>query len=194
MRGNPVLALRPSALPRPYGRDAGAGTGFVQQIKRLVRQVALRQPADGKAHGSFQCILGDEHAVMGFIALFDVPQDLQRLPRRELWHPYWLEAALQGSILRDVLPVLLGRGRADDPQVAPRQGRLEDVARVQRAAFDGPRPQDGVDLVNEQDDFGVVTLGAQRSSGDPVQLGQRDEQVRRAQGGGALVLGLGQSE
>ena len=40
--------------------------------------------------------------------------------------------------------------------------------------------------------LGVVAPGAQCSGGGPVQFGQRDEQARRAQDGGALVLGLGQ--
>ena len=89
---------------------------------------------------------------VGCSAEVPVQQRADQVYRVRLPHPHWLEAALQGRILRDVLAVLVGRGGPDDPQVTPRQRGLEDVARVERPALDRPCPQDGVDLVNEQDD------------------------------------------
>ena len=54
------------------------------------------------------------------------------------------------SILLDVLAVLVGRGGADDLDLAARQGRLEDGGRVD-GALRRARTDDGVDLVDEQD-------------------------------------------
>ena len=63
-----------------------------------------------------------------------------------------LEAALQRGVLLDVLAVLVERGRADAVQLAARQHRLEHVRGVHRA-FGRARADDGVQLVDEQDDL-----------------------------------------
>ena len=72
-----------------------------------------------------------------------------------------LEAALQGGVLLDPLAVLVERGRADHPQLAAGQHRLEHVAGVHRGVAAGARPDDGVQLVDEGDDLalGVLDLG-----------------------------------
>ena len=67
-----------------------------------------------------------------------------------------LEAALEGGVLLDVLPVLGQGGRPDALKLAPRQGRLENVGRVD-GALRSPRADEGVQLVDEED--GVVALG-----------------------------------
>ena len=63
----------------------------------------------------------------------------------------WLEAALQCSVLLEVLAVLVERGGTDGLQFATGQHRLED-----RRCVDGPFSRTGtdkrVDLIDEQDD------------------------------------------
>ena len=63
-----------------------------------------------------------------------------------------LEAPLERGILLDVLAVLVERRRADGVQLAARQHRLEHVGRVHRA-FRGAGADDGVELVDEEDDL-----------------------------------------
>ena len=69
-----------------------------------------------------------------------------------LVHQHRLEAALQRRVLLDVLAVLVQRGRADGVQLAARQHRLEHVAGV-HGALGRARADDGVQLVDEQDDL-----------------------------------------
>ena len=66
-----------------------------------------------------------------------------------------LEPALERRVLLDPLPILIERGRADHPQLAPGQHRLEHVARVHRA-FGGTGADDGVQFVDERDDLAVA--------------------------------------
>ena len=63
-----------------------------------------------------------------------------------------LEAPLQRGVLLDVLAVLVERGGADAVQLAARQHRLEHVRGVHRA-LGRARADDGVQLVDEQDDL-----------------------------------------
>ena len=63
-----------------------------------------------------------------------------------------LEAALEGGVLLDVLAVLVERGGADAVQLAAGQHGLEHVGGVHRA-FGGAGADDGVELVDEEDDL-----------------------------------------
>ena len=65
-----------------------------------------------------------------------------------------LEPALERRVLLDVLAILVERRRADGVQLAARQHRLEHVRRVHRP-FGGARADDGVELVDEEDDLPV---------------------------------------
>ena len=67
-----------------------------------------------------------------------------------------LEAALERGVLLEVLAVLVERRRADGLQLAAGQHRLEDAGGVDRA-LGGTGTDEGVDLVDEQDD---VAAGA----------------------------------
>ncbi len=60
-----------------------------------------------------------------------------------------LEAAPQRPVALQVTQFARG-GRADDAQLAARQGGLEEVRGVHRAALHGARADDGVQLVHEQ--------------------------------------------
>ena len=89
------------------------------------------------------------------VRLVLVPQALagsgQPPPRRGFAHHDRLEPALQGRVLFNVLAVFVDGGGADDLQLAPGQGGLEDVGRVHRA-LGRAGADDGVHLVDEQDD------------------------------------------
>jgi hypothetical protein len=62
-----------------------------------------------------------------------------------------LETALEGGVLFHVLAVLVQGGGADGLQLAAGQHRLEDRGGVDRA-FGGTGTDQGVQLVDEQDD------------------------------------------
>ena len=66
-----------------------------------------------------------------------------------------LEPPLERPVLLDVLPVLRGRGRADAADLAPRQGRLQDVGGVERP-FRRAGAHQRVQLVDEHDDVLVL--------------------------------------
>ena len=72
-------------------------------------------------------------------------------------HQHLLEAALQRGVLLDVLAVLVQGGGADAAQLAAGQHRLEQVAGV-HGALGRAGADDGVDLVDEQDDAALGAL------------------------------------
>jgi hypothetical protein len=74
-----------------------------------------------------------------------------------LVHHDWLETPFEGGVLLDVSPVLVERRRADAVQFAPRQQRLEHVARV-HGAFRSAGADDVVQLVDEQQDAALGGL------------------------------------
>ncbi|GMA18154.1 hypothetical protein GCM10025862_01750 [Arsenicicoccus piscis] len=90
------------------------------------------------------------------VAVAQALQDLDGVRQRRLGDLDGLEAPLQGGVLLDVLAVLVERGRADRLQLAAGQHRLED-ARCVDGALGSTGTDEGVDLVDEQDD---VAAGA----------------------------------
>ena len=88
---------------------------------------------------------------MDLVALLQPTQDRDRVCHRGLAHHHRLEAPLQRRVLLDVLAVLVERGGAHAAQFAAREHRLEEVGRI-HGAFTGSGADDGVKLVEEQDD------------------------------------------
>src|SRR3546814_20152219 len=86
-------------------------------------------------------------------------QDLHRLAHGRLDDVDLLEAPRQRVVLLEDPTVLLERGRADAAQVARRQRRLDHVAGVHRAARRRAGADDGVELVEEQQDRKSVGWG-----------------------------------
>src|SRR3546814_10766824 len=66
-------------------------------------------------------------------------------------HVDLLEPAQQRAVLFEVIAELLVRRRADAADHAAREGRLEQVRRIHRAAARRARTDDRVDFVDEQD-------------------------------------------
>ena len=75
-----------------------------------------------------------------------------------LAHDNGLEAALESSVLLDVLAVFVERRGADGMKLASRKSRLEHVACIDGAIARRTCTHDGVQLVNEQDDATVGIL------------------------------------
>jgi len=95
--------------------------------------------------------------VEDLVALLEAAQDGDRVLDGGLVDHDRLEAALQGGVLFDVLGVFVqGRG-ADAVQLAARQHGLEQVAGI-HAALGLARADDGVQLVDEEDDLAVGLL------------------------------------
>ena len=67
-----------------------------------------------------------------------------------------------------MLAVLVQRGRADHPQLAAGQHRLEHVAGVHRALAGRAGADDGVQLVDERDDLAVGVLDLLEDGLEPL--------------------------
>ena len=133
----------------------GAGAGLVDQVDRLVGQEAVGDVAarliDRRLDG-FARVLD---VMERFVAILDPHQDLDRLALGRRIDLDRLEAALERTVLLDVLAVLGRRRRANAADLAARQRRLQDVGRVERA-LGRPRAHQRVQLVDEHDDVRVV--------------------------------------
>ena len=99
--------------------------------------------------------IGDVDAVMDLVALLQAAQNGDRVLDRGLVHQHLLETSLERRVLLDVLAVLVqGRG-ADAVQFTAGQRRLEHIAGV-HGALGLARADDGVQLVDEQDDLPLL--------------------------------------
>ena len=127
---------------------------LVDQVDRLVGQEAIGDVAVRQHGRGDQRRVLELHAVMDLVALAQAAQDADRVFDRRLADHHRLEAPLERGILLDVLAVLVERRRADRVQLAARQHRLEHVRGVHRA-FGGAGADDGVQLVDEQDDLAL---------------------------------------
>ena len=131
--------------------------GLVDEVDRLVRQEAVGHVAVGQLGRGGQRLVGVAHLVVGFVAVAQAAQDRDRVVHGRLGHQDRLEPPGQRRVLLDVLAVLVQRGRADDVQLAAGQRGLEHVARVHPALAAAARADQGVQLVDE-DDQGVAVL------------------------------------
>ena len=130
--------------------QADARGGLVDQVDRLVRQVAVGDVADRQVGGGLDRLVGDRDLVVLLVALADAHQDVDGLLERRLLDHDRLEAALEGGVALDVLAVLVERRRADALELAARERRLEDVGGVDRA-LGGAGADERVELVDEED-------------------------------------------
>ena len=136
-----------------HGVDLHADTAgrLVDQVDGLVRQLPVGDVAVAEPGGGDDRAVGDVHAVVHLVALFQATQDGDGVLHRGLVHLHLLEAPLQCRVLFNVLAVLVQGGGAHAVQFAPGQGGLEHVAGVHGAV--GLAGTDhGVQLVDEQND------------------------------------------
>jgi hypothetical protein len=89
------------------------------------------------------------------VALLDPLQDVDGLALGRARDLHALEPPLEAPVTLDVLAVLGGRRGADALDLAARQRGLEDVGGVE-GALGRPRPDQRMELVDEDDDVGVL--------------------------------------
>ena len=138
--------------------DAQTAGCLVHEVDGLVGQetigdVAVRQLRAGDDGG-----IGDAHAMMDLVLLLQAAKDGDGVLDRGLADHDRLKTTLKSGILFDVLAILIERGCADGMQLATRQGWLEHVARIHGAIARGTGADDGVQLVDEQDNLAVRLL------------------------------------
>ena len=138
--------------------DAQTAGGLVHEVDGLVGQESVGDVAVGQLGGCHDGAVGDAHAMVDLVLLLQATQDGDGVLHAGLADEHGLEAALQRSVLLDVLAVLVERRGADGVQLAARQRRLEHVARVDGAVAAAARTDDGMQLVDEQDDAAVAVL------------------------------------
>src|SRR4051794_11600735 len=136
--------------------DAHARRCLVDEVDRLVRQLPVGDVAVGELRRGLQRLVGDLDLVVRLVAVAQPAQDLHGVLDGRLLDPDLLEAALQRAVALEVLAVLVERRRADGLQLPARERGLEDRRGVDRA-LRGARPDEVVELVDEQDD--VAALG-----------------------------------
>ena len=90
-------------------------------------------------------------------ALAQTAQDRDGVRHARLVDHHGLEAPFESGVLLDVPAILVEGGRADAVQLAPREQRLEHVARV-HGAFRSAGSDDVVQLVDEQQDAALGAL------------------------------------
>ena len=104
---------------------------------------------------------------MLLVFLLQAAQDGDGVFHRRLGHEHRLEPPRQGSVLLDVLPVLVERGGADAVQLAARQRGLQKVAGI-HGTLGLAGADDGVQLVDEQDDLAALGLHLGQHSLQPL--------------------------
>ena len=129
---------------------ARARAGLVEDVDGLVGQEAVLHVAAGEGDRGLDGLVGVLDMVVLLVALLQALDDLDGVLGRGLADVDRLEAALEGGVLLDVLAVLLGRGGADDLDLAAGERRLEDRGGID-GALGGTSADDGVDLVDEED-------------------------------------------
>ena len=106
---------------------------LVQQVDGLVGQEAVRDVAVGQIDRGFHGLRRVADPVEQLVTAADAFNDAEALQLIRGIHGHGLEAADQAAVLVDVLGVFLVRGGADALDLAPAEGRLEDVGGVQAA-------------------------------------------------------------
>ena len=140
---------------RHLRRQTRPCTRLVDYIDRLVRQEAVGDVALRQLGRREQRLVGDVHTVVVFVLLAQSVQDLHGLLDRGRLDHDRLESTLEGSVLLDVLAILVERGGTDALQFAARERRLQHVAGVDRT-FGRTGADERVQLVDEQNDLLVL--------------------------------------
>ena len=130
------------------------GGGLVDEVDGLVGQETVGDVAVRELGGGDDGLVFDTHAVVHLVALLQATQDGDGVGHRGLVDEHALETALEGLVLLEVLLVLGEGGGTDGAEFATGQCGLEDVGGV-HGAFSATGTHEGVDLVDEEDDFAV---------------------------------------
>ena len=138
-----------SALQHACPVDPQPGRRLIQQVQRLIRQKACREIPHRKPDRRLQCILGNDHPVVLFIARAQPPQDRHCLFLGRLLHQNTLEPPGQRAVLFDGLAVLRYGGGTNNLQFPAGKFRLHDISRIYRA-FRRANAHNGMNLINKK--------------------------------------------
>ena len=133
---------------------AHAATRLVDQVDGLVRQETVGDIAVGQGRRCHDGRVGDPHPVVQLVLFLQAAQDRHRILHGRLGDEDRLETAGQGGILFHMLAIFIQRRGPDTVQLAARQGGLQQVGGVHRP-LGLARPDQGVHLVDEQDDLAL---------------------------------------
>ena len=131
------------------------GAGFVQQVNRLIGQIAVGDISLGQHHTLTGNLAGYLNAVEIRISLGDSLHDLTGLVNAGLSHSYRLEAALQGSILFNVLTVFVEGSGTDNLDLTSGQGGFQNVRSI-HAALGITGAHQIVDFIDDQDNIAAL--------------------------------------
>ena len=124
--------------------------GLVQDVDGAVGQPVVAQEPLREAGRHFERRVRVVDLVVFLVPRAESLEDPDRLVDRRFLDDHLLQAARQRAVLLDLLE-LLERRRADDPELAGREHRLDQRRQVHRAARRGAGADRRVDLVDEQD-------------------------------------------
>ena len=124
---------------------------LVHEVDRLVGQEPVGDVAMRQLRSCHEGRVLDLHPlVVRLVPRLESPQDRDRVFHTRLADHHRLKPPLEGRVFLDVLAVFVERRRADAPQLAAGQRRLEQVGRV-GATFGSPGTDHRMQLVDEQD-------------------------------------------
>ena len=134
-----------------HGPDARAGTRLVHDVDGLVRQEATGDVAVRQADRRFQRLVGQIDLMMLFVFRAKTLEDEDGLVDGGGLHLDRLEPAFKSRVFLDVFSIFIERRRADALHLAAAQRGFDDVGGI-HGPFGRTRPDDGVQLVDEQND------------------------------------------
>ena len=127
------------------------GAGLVDEVNGLVGEEAVRDVPLGHRNGQTAHFGGDGHMVVVLIVGGDTLEDGHGVLKGGFIHHNRLETPLQGGILLNVFAILGKGSGADDLDLAPGEGGLEDIG-CAHGALGIAGAHQIVDLVDDQDD------------------------------------------
>ncbi len=130
--------------------QANPGRGLVDQVDGFIRHKPFRHVARGQMRRGDQGLVGDLQVVVSLVTAADTFENFDGFLDGRFFDHHRLEAALQGRVSFDILAILVQGGRADTLQLAPGQGRLQDIGRIDRTPG-RPGADQHVQLVDKQD-------------------------------------------
>ena len=176
-------------MGRRVDLHADAGCRFVHDVDGLVRQIAVGNVPCRQFDGGSYGVVRDTGLVEGFVAVAQAEEDGHGVVFRRFADQDGLETAGQSGIFFKVFLVFVDGRSADALQVAPGQGRFEDIGCI-HGPFDGTGADELVDFVDEEDD-GIVLFDDVKDALDPffkfaAVLGTGDD-AGQVEGENALV-------
>ncbi len=125
---------------RGHTLNAQAGTGLIDQVDGLIRQVAVGDVTGRQVYGAGNSSIGDSDLVMLFVAVAQALENVDSHFLGRLRHLNGLEAALQCGILLNVLVILVHGGGANALNFTTGETRLQNVGSVRNEPSAAPAP------------------------------------------------------